>query len=536
MKKRTIVILGGAQSGPTAAARARELDESARIVLVERANDVSYAVAGLAYHLSGEVPRLEELNREKAEMFRDVYGIEVRTGTAVTGIDAKRRSVALGDEVLEYTALIHALGAESIVPDALAGAGNVVCFRTLADLATILGRLDAGARRVAIVGGGFFGVEAADGFLRRKCEVTLIESGPRILSGFSPAVSALATEALGRLGARTLVGAEIAAAQKSGDAVSALVLASGERMPVDLVIAAAGVRPRTELLAKAGAKLLPDGSVKVDRRMRTSLRGVYACGVSVAVEHAVTREHRLVAQASIADKTAQIAGANAAGARLSMSRVLGTAIVRVGDLTCARTGVGGGERQKGIRTARVHAASHDAWFPASRPISIELHYAAKSGRVVGADLAGETGVDKRIDVLAAAVYAGMTIDDLAELDLAYAPPFSAARDALNVAATVAQSPAKVRVWTPTELIENKGRVTVVDVRDKPDGSPPGALGIPLGSLRARLGELEGKKLCFVDDAGRGAYLAACIAAGRGLGSAGYLSGGLRSLGLEEARS
>lgn len=536
MAERTILILGGAQAGPTAASRARELDENARIILIERSSRVSYAVGGLAYHLSGEVQSLEDLDREKADLFRDVYGIDVRTDIEATHIDPKRRLVTAGGQEIGFDALIYALGAESLMPEVLGGAPNVVRFRTLGDLEAIVARLDAGAKHVAVVGGGFFGVEAADGLLRRKCEVTVLEHGSRILSGFSPTVSAMCAEALRRMGARVLVGAEIASVQKSGDDISALVLSSGERLAVDLVVAAAGIRPRSELLAKAGAKVLADGSISVDRRMRTSLSGIYACGVSVAVEHAVGKKRALLAQAAIADKTAQIAGANAAGAKLQMSRALGTAIVRAGHITCARTGISPGER-KGTSTVRIHAPSHDAWFPASRPISLELHFDPRTGRVLGADLAGEAGVDKRVDVLGTAIYAGLTIDDLAELDLAYAPPYSAARDPVNVAATVAQSPARVRAWAPAELAKQQGAVTLVDVRTCSERAFEGALPIPLTSLRSRLDELRAKKeLVFIDDTGRAGYLAACVAAGRGLPSPGYLSGGLRSFGLEEGRS
>lgn len=534
-KQRTIVVLGGAQSGPTAAARARETDENARIVLIERADAVSYAAAGLAYHLSGEVPSLGDLNRETAALFRDVYGIEVRTGVEVTRLDAKRRVVELGAETLEYDSLVYALGADSIVPEPVAGAANVFRFRTLVDLAAIAERVAAGKRRVAILGGGFFGVEAADGLLRHHADVVLVESGARILGGFAPAVSVLAAEALSALGARVVTGAKVVQAQRNGDEVSALVLDNGERVPVDFVIAAAGIAPRTELLRRAGAKLLPDGSVTVDARMRTSLPGVYACGVCASVEHAVTGKRALIAQASIADKTAQVAGANAAGGRLKMLPVLGTAIVRAGDVVCARTGLPHGAAKKGVVVSRVHAPSHDSWFPGSSPISIELRHDAKTGRLLGADLCGKHGVDKRVDVLATALSGGLTVTDLAELDLAYAPPFSAARDAVNVAATVASATqhGDARAVAPAELRQEGSGVVLVDVR--PAGGKPlaGALAIPLMSLRQRFAELPDEgKLLFVDEAGRGGYLAARIAEQRGRAGAGYVSGGLRSLELE----
>lgn len=536
-KQRTIVVLGGAQSGPTAAARARETDESARIVLIERADEVSYAAAGLAYHLSGEVPSLADLNRETAELFRDTYGIEVRTGVEVKRIDAKRRTLELDGESLGWDSLVYALGAESVVPEQLAGASNVFRFRTLVDLRGIVARLEAGKRRVAILGGGFFGVEAADGLLRRHADVVLVERGPRILGSFAPGSSALAAEALTELGARIVTGQTLVQAQRSGDEVSAVVLDNGERVAVDFVVVAAGVTPRTELLRKAGARLERDGSVAVDARMRTNLPGVYACGVCASVEHAVTGKHALVAQASIADKTAQIAGANAAGDKLRMAPVLGTAIVRAGNLSCAKTGLSFDGAKKGVVVTRVHAPSHDPWFPGSSLVSVELRHDARTGRLLGADVAGRHGVDKRVDVLSTALLGGLTVYELADLDLAYAPPFSAARDAVNVAGTVAFATQHrgVRALAPSELAHRAGDLVLVDVRALRGKSLPGAVAIPLASLRQRLGELPDKgRLVFVDETGRGGYLAACIAAQRGLSGVAYLSGGVRSLELERS--
>ena len=533
-KQRTIVILGGAQSGPTAAARARETDEHANIVLLERADEISTAAAGLAYHLSGEVTALSALSRETPEMFRDVYRIDVRLGTEVTAIDAKRRVLEVGGAPLGYDSLVFALGAESRVPEPLAVANNVFRFRTLSDITAIVERLDAGKKRVAILGGGFFGVEAADGLLRRQAEVVVVESSSRILGDFAPFVSTLATESLSAMGARIVTGAKLARPQFSGDEVSALVLGSGERIAVDFVIVAVGVTPRTDLLKIAGAKLLSDGSVAVDARMRTSLAGVYACGVCAGIEHAVTGKRAAIAQASIADKTAQIAGANAAGDKLKMAPVLGTAIVRAGDIACGRTGLPHDAVTKSVAMTRVHAQSHDDWFPGSSPISIELRHDDKTGRLLGADLAGTRGVDKRVDVLATALLGRLSVFDLADIDLAYAPPFSAARDPVNVAATVAFSGRArgIRSIAPSELARARGEVVVVDVRRR--GGPPltGATAIPLAALRARLHELPvDKGIVFVDDSGRGGYLAACIAEQHGRDAA-YLSGGLRSMALE----
>jgi NADPH-dependent 2,4-dienoyl-CoA reductase/sulfur reductase-like enzyme/rhodanese-related sulfurtransferase len=540
MGRRTIVVIGGALSGPTAAARARETDEAARIVLLERSRDVSYAACGLAYHLSGEVRSLAALNRERAEFFRDVYGIEVHTGTRVLDIDARRHAVHLDGGALAYDALIYAAGAESVVPDVLglAGARNVHTFRTLPDLAAILRCLRRGARRVAILGAGFIGIEAADGFLRRGRRVTVVEQGPRILPRFTPEMSGVAAAALRRAGAAIVTGAEVVGALRSGLEVRALRFADGGTLKTDLVIAAAGLRPRTTLLREAGARLLADGSVPVDERCATSLPGVFACGVCVSLPHAVSGRRTWFAQAAQADKTAQVAGTCAAGGRAAMPPVLGTAVLRAGDLTLARTGLTEAEAARCVgprlRGARIHAPSCDTFLPTSRPLAITLLYDQRSGRLLGAEVASRAGADKRVDVLAAAIAGGLTVEKLAALDLAYAPPYASARDPVNVVGTVAAAArgGMADAWTPSQVHARRDRLTLVDVRpaaERRSGRISGSLRLPLEVLRERVRGLRGGgPVVFVCETGRHGYLAARVARRRGLRGAGYLMGGLRS--------
>lgn len=540
MAARTIVIVGGAVSGPTAAARARELDEGARIVLLERSRDVSYAACGLAYHLSGEAPSLEALNRERADFFWDVYRVEVRTGASVVAIDAEAHVVRLKGEALRYGALVYAAGAESVAPTVpnLAGAANVFRFRTLKDIEGILGRLKGGARRVAILGGGFIGVEAADGFLRYGSEVTLIERGPQILPAFTAGVAMSGANALIAAGARVLTGADVVRAEREGRNVRALKLKGGGLIPADLVVIAAGLRPRTDLLRRAGARLLPDGSVPVDNRCLTSLPDVFACGVCVSLPHAVSDKPVWTAQAALADKTAQVAGANAAGGDVAMGPALGTAIVRAGDRTLARTGLTHAEAAayagSELQSVRIHAPSCEPYFPGSTSTTIELLYHGRNGRILGAEVAAATGADKRVDVLAAAILGGLSVDRLGSLDLAYAPPYAPARDPINVAGVVAEASrqGQARAWTPTDLSAQRRSLTLVDVRSAAEhraGTIGGALGLPLSKLRRGLRALTGKTgLVFLCDSGRLGYLAARIARQRGHAGAGYLCGGLRS--------
>ena len=543
MKKRRVIVLGGAVSGPAAAARAREIDEHADIRLLERSRDVSYAACALAYHASGEVPAQGALNRERAAFFWNVHRVRVETGTAVAAIDARSRVVTIrGGRRLPYDALVYALGADSVIPPVpgLRGARNVFRFRTLLDLEALLARVDRGRRRVAVLGGGFIGVEAADGLARRGCRVMLLEQGERILPAFSPAAAGAAAEALRGLGVVVTAGAHaVRAIRKDGD-VRSLRLRRGRALEVDAVVVAAGLVPRTELLKRAGAVLHADRSVAIDNRCATSLPGVFACGVCVSVPHAVTGSPVWLPQAALADRTAQVAGACAAGGDARLSPAVGSAIVRAGDLTLGRAGLTRGEAAAyagdDCAVARIHAPSRDAFFPGAADMQVELVHHRGSGRILGGEIVSRSGADKRVDALAAAILGGLTVEQLAALDLAYAPPFSPARDPLNVAGTVASltRAGLAEGWPAEELAARRRRITVVDVRGEASrraATLAGALRVPLPSLRERLARLPGGPLVFICDTGRLSFLATRIARQRGREAA-YLSGGLATWAAE----
>ncbi len=538
MAKRTILVVGGAHSGPTAAARARETDENARIVLIERGPHVSFARSGPAYHLSGEAPAIEALNRERVEYVREVYRVEVFTGRSAVKLESRRKLLQVDGESLPYSSIVWATGIEPVIPaiKEFADARNVFRFRTITDLEGILERLAAGARKVAVIGGGFSGIEAADAFLRRGCEVAIVEKGPRILARFSERAATLVAEALAKSACQIVVNADAKGTYRVGDAVRALRLPGNRVVDADLFVITAGSRPRVDVLAKANAKLRKDGSLAIDANCRTSLAGVYACGPAVSVPHALTGKPFWSARGSIADRTAQVAGANAAGGKERLAGFLDTTIVRALDLVVARTGLTGDDAKAfaGSRLGSVlaYAPHRDPWMSASDVIAVELFFKKDDGRVIGAEIAGRYGVDKRADVLATAIRGGMKIDALAELDLAYAPPWSAARDVINVAgriATIARA-RKFEGITPAALAEKK-RVVVIDVRGERDflsATIPGAQSAPLPTLRERVKSLLKQPLVFVDDTGKLGYLAARIARHRGRKDATWLAGGMRA--------
>ncbi len=525
-----IVVIGGAFSGPAAAARARETDERAEILLLERAPEVSYAIGGLAHALGGEVDSLAKLDREKARFFRDNYNVEVRTGVEVAGIDAARHVIDASGKNIPYERLVVATGARSIVPpvEGLSDAGNVFRFRRLSDLKGILRLLGRGAKRVVILGGGYFGVEAADGFLRRrpKVRVALVERGERILHDFSSWASLRARESLEAAGANVLVNRTLVSVS-GGKTIRELRFDDGTTLGADLVVVAAGVEPRTELLRSAGARTNADGSLWIDSRCATTLPDVYACGVAVGVEHAVTGKTFWTAQAAVADRTAQVAGANAAGGDEKLRGMLGTSIVRASDVVLARTGWTSGAEPE-VGAARIHAPSHDSFLSGASDLSVEIHFDRRQGRLLGAEVVGGPGTDKRIDVLAAAVLGKLGVSDLARIDLAYQAPFAVARDAVNVVGTVASASrsGKARAYSAAE-VEGAKDLVVVDVDGKRGGGAPA---IRLEELRGRIPELrrlaEKGAVVFRSETGRRGYLAACIARGSGI-ACGYLSGGTR---------
>ncbi len=541
MARRRILVLGGALAGPTAAARARETDEEARITILTREARVAYAAAGLPYHLSGEVRSLEALDRERAEFFRRVYRIDVWAGCEATAIDPFRRVLEVrrkgGVRRLPYDALIFALGARARAPEPALTGDNVNTLRTLDHVLRLEEELRRGRRRVAVIGAGLHGVAVVDGLVRGGAEVTLIERAPRILPQFGIQAARLAHEALERR-CEVIPGATVVDATARRGRIRSLRLSTDRDVPVDFVVLTAGIAPATELLARVGAHLAPDGSAYVTERAETSLAGIYACGVCVSVPHLWSGLHLWSAQGAVADKTAQVAGANAAGGDARLAPVAGTMIRRVLDWTVARTGLTEREARAHVgadfQMTTVHAPSHDPYFPDAHPVLVQLFWDRASGRVLGAEVAGRSGVDKRIDVVAAALAGGLTVEDLARTDFAYAPPYGSQRDPVNVAATAAacERAGLVRFVTPEELHERLADTLVVDVRARADareGGIPRARRLPLEELRGRFRTLDRRRaIATYCDTGRRGYLAARILVQKGFRDVVNLEGGFRS--------
>ncbi len=541
---RRIVIIGGTQAGPTAAARARELDEDADITIIQRGGALSFSFVGLHHHVSGEVPELSALDQEDARFFERNYNVRSRLFTRATAIDAAAQTVSVrGDdgasEVLPYDSLIFALGAKSLPVPGVAGK-NVRALRTLQDAEAIVAARRAGARRAVVIGGGTFGLEATDGLSRAGFEVTLVEAGQHLWSRLSPQLGAVLLATASKM-ATVITGARVAAADVEDDIVRAVVLDNGRRIGCDVVVVCAGVAPRGELLAAAGVALGDGGVVPIDERAAVvGVNNIYAAGASVAVRDAVVGAPRLWAQAAIADKVAQVAGENAAGGDAKVGRFAGTTVVRFGGHggdVVGHVGLSADEAAAAfgaddVDTSLVSGRSHDSFFPWSRPLTVEVYSQRKTGRVLGASAAGQ-GAERRLDVIATAVVAGLSIEQLAGLDLSAAAAVGPVRDVINTAATLALMEQKglVRIISPAEL-EARDDWQIVDVRGSVGDDPglPGAKQIPLKALRGRLSELDPSRPTVVHcNRGRSGFLAGRILKQRGFVDVNVVAGGLAAI-------
>lgn len=523
---RKIIVLGGSLSGPTAASRAREVDANAEIILIERSQDISYAVGGLPYHLSGEVEVANDLAPYRKEFFKKYYNVDVRTGVSVNSFDPNARTVQTSEGELSYDSLIYALGAGSIIPSIFSEeSSNMSLLRNMSHLRNIASLLKSGAQKIIVVGGGFYGIEAAECLAKRGCNVTLIEKGSQILPSFSLEIAKEAQKALEETGATVVLNANVSAVNRQENRITSIEMGD-QKLATDLVLICAGVTPRTEIFTAAGGEVKENGAIKVNSNCQTNLPNVYATSICVAHKHAVSGKTVWTAQAADADKTAQVAGANAAGAISKVRPTLDTAIIRVGKLCIARTGLIKDKRSKSVR---LYSYSGDPFFKGNAPLEIVLYFHPKNNQVQGAEVIGKVGVDKRIDILATAIYGKLKVKDLSQIDLAYSPPFGLARDPINAIGNIATQSDDVPSFMASQL-EEMNDVLYLDVRSKAGQSEA-----PFNAKKVDLSQLEGLKkemlaanqVIFISEYGRESYLAANTARQMGV-KAGYLAGGIKA--------
>lgn len=491
MKNNKILIIGAALAGPTAAARAREIDESADITLIERNTRVSYSLAGLSFYLSKEVASLDELNKEREEFFKNVYNINVLTQTEVIQINKKEKKVLIKlqdkqTKILDYDNLIFATGAGSIRPEGLPEITNFRFFRTLDDLAEIRKQLDTHSNRFIVLGGGSMGLEAMDGIIRGGGSVDLIEKNSHILPDFGESISKMAEASLNER-IRLHRGYKDLQYITEGSKLTG-VLIDGKKIETDFMIVAIGVKPRTELLKEAGIKINSNGSVPIDAYCRTSDKNIYACSICVSVPNSWSAGW--IAQAAVSDKTAQIAGANSAGLKLKIGKFLSSMIVRLPTGEIGRVGMTESQiiKKFGIKKLGkifIQTNQIEPYMPESKPIFLEMYYNKKNGKILALEGFG-FGLKSRLDSCAVAIQKGMTIEELSQMDFAYSPAFATTRDAINISATVGlfHELNLSDSIHPDKVIKNRKKYFIVNVGKQEDPNPFIDYHLPLESLRS----------------------------------------------------
>jgi NADPH-dependent 2,4-dienoyl-CoA reductase/sulfur reductase-like enzyme/rhodanese-related sulfurtransferase len=559
-----VVVVGGVAGGMSFAARARRLSEDARIVVLERDPYVSYANCGLPYHLAGEIPDRNALLLHTPRSLAASLDLDVRTGHEATAVDTVARTVtvrerATGREYVEgYDTLVLSTGATPIVPP-IPGTDlpQVRMLRTVPDVDALKALVDGGARRAVVAGAGFIGLEVAEAFRHQGLAVTVVDLADQVLPPLDPEMARSVELALTSAGVEVRTSTSVTAitpgtapenSQQAPDpgqpsGAVRVHLSDGTELPADLVLLSVGVRPESALARAAGLELNERGAVRVDEYLRTSAPGIYAVGDAIEVVDAVTGQPAVVPLAGPANRQGRTAANHLFGRPGQRTPVLGTAIVRVFDTVAATTG----RPEKALRATGIahhavhlHPGHHAGYYPGARPLHLKLVF-APDGTILGAQATGSEGIDKRIDVIATAIRAGMTVHDLADLELAYAPPFGSAKDPVNMAGFIASNmlAGDLAVWHGDDLDavgRPDGDAVLVDVRSRSEfesGHLPDAIHIPHTQLRDRLAEVPtGVPLLVYCASGFRSYLALRVLRHHGWKDVASLSGGLSTLQLE----
>ena len=538
-----IVIIGGVAGGATAAARLRRLDEHAEIVMLERGEYISFANCGLPYYIGGEIKNRSSLTLQTPESFRARFRVDVRVHSEAAAIDREAKTVTVkdlqtgGTYTESYDALILSPGAEPIRPN-IAGmeSGRVFTLRNIPDTYKIADFIrDSKPESAVVCGGGFIGVEMAENLISAGLTVTLVEMADQVIAPLDYDMACDVHTHMEQKGVKLLLSNAVKEIAQDENGLS-VTLSEGV-VRADMLIMAVGVRPESSLAKSAGLALNERGGIVVNERMQTSDERVYAVGDAVEVVDFVTGQAAMVPLAGPANKQGRIAADNICGIPSAYRGTQGSSILRVFDLTVAATGINEKTAKRlGLDYDKsfTYSASHASYYPGAVNMSIKTIFEKNTGKILGAQVVGFDGADKRCDVLATAIRAGMTAGDLAELELCYAPPFSSAKDPVNMAGFVIDNLVADRVrhfhWHDIENLPADGSVTLLDTRtdiEYETGHIDGFINIPLDELRERMGELDkNKKLYVTCQIGLRGYVAVRILLQNGF-DAYNLSGGYR---------
>ncbi len=538
------LIVGGVAAGMSAAARLRRLDEAAEIVVFERGEHISYANCGLPYYIGDVIHDRSHLLLLTAESFRQRFNVDVRVRSEVLAIDPPRkvikvRELSTGREYEEaYDRLLLAPGGSPVRP-LLPGSDHpaVHTLWTVPDTDRIRTLVDSGkVKQALVVGAGFIGLEMAENLHARGIRVTVVELAQQALAPLDFEMAALVHQELRRKGIELRLGESVAGFEADADGGLLARLGSGAALPAQLVLLSVGVRPNTAFLAGSGITLGPRGHIVVSPSLRTNIEDIYAAGDAIEAINPLSGKPTAIPLAGPANKQGRIAAGNMLDRLLrTYQGTIGTAIAKVCDLDVGMTGATEKFcRSEGIpcRSVLIHPSDHAGYYPGATPLALKLVFSPQTRKVLGAQAVGFGGVDKRIDIMATAIKAGMTVDDLTEIEHAYAPPYSSAKDPVNMAGFVAQNvlAGLVQSITWDELPATPSAThTLLDVRTGDEfaaGTIPGAVNIPVDELRGRLHELPaGKPVVIFCRVGQRGYLAARMLAAHGHTDCVNLSGG-----------
>jgi NADPH-dependent 2,4-dienoyl-CoA reductase/sulfur reductase-like enzyme/rhodanese-related sulfurtransferase len=521
-----LLIVGGVAGGASAAARARRLSEDTHIVLFERGSDVSFANCGLPYYLGGEIAERDKLLIVTPERLRTRFNLDVRVRTCVEAIDrtgkkVRVRELVSGREYEEsYDKLILAPGAAPVRPP-LPGIDlpGIFTLRNMQDVDRIKARMDQDVKEAVVIGAGFIGLELVENFVRRGITTTVVELQDQVLPPFDKEMTTPIAQELASKGVSLLLG-ESAESFESAPNGLMVRLKSGQRMQCQLAVLGVGVRPENKLAVEAGLDVGLRGGIRVNECLQTSDPDIYAVGDAIEVKDFVTGDPTQVPLAGPANRQGRIAADHIFGRPARYRGTQGTAIVRVFERTAAMTGASEKSLKRSNRAFRkvyVHPVHHAGYYPGAQAMTLKLLFEPKSGKVLGAQAVGGDGVDKRIDVLAVAIQAGMTVFDLEEMELAYSPQYGSAKDPINMAGFVAGG--LLRGDHPQVDVEAivgtaGGSHFLLDVRtsqEYTDGHIPGAVNIPVDDLRSRIVELpRDRQIYAYCQVGQRGYLATRI--------------------------
>ena len=527
MKQKKVVIIGGVAGGASAAARLRRLDENAHIVVVERGPYISFANCGLPYYLGGTIQDRAALTLQTPESFKARFNVDVRVFSEAVSIQPDNKTITIhnhntGEEYEEsYDSLILSMGADAAMPP-IPGIDSKKVFtvRNIPDTVAVKTYIEEHqAKKAVVAGGGFIGLEVAENLRDLGMDVTLVEMADQVIPSIDADMAAQVHGHMRQKGLHLLLGSALQKIEDTETGVSLTV--NGEIIDADLLVMAIGVRPASEIAVKAGLPANAKGALIVNSAMETGVDGIYAVGDLIEITHFVTGEKGYIPLAGPANKQGRIAADNICGIPSRYTGTQGSSILKVFDLAVASTGI----TEKTAKALHLNyeksftfSANHATYYPGATNMSIKTIFEKDTGKILGAQIVGNDGVDKRCDVFATAIRAGMTAKDLTELELCYAPPFGSAKDPVNMAGYVIENMmsglVKTFHWHDIEKISKDPGAFLLDTRNPMEylaGTIPGFVNIPLDSLRDRLDEIPKDKTIYVTcQIGLRGYIAARI--------------------------